>query len=122
MVNIARAFRLRRFFPGGDADISGYLIPKPRRVSRAFLNALFASPDESTVYTLLKASRYAKLFIDNDFTSIEDYYYKALYDFNKRQYRNGAPGPYAPFAYLYLKEHELRELIHTIEIIRYNAG
>ena len=117
MANITRIFRLRRFYPNRDTDISGCLA-RQYRVSRTFLDALFASPDDETAYTLLKASRYAKLFSDNTFDTIEGYYFKALYDFNRRRYRS-APDAYTPLAYLFLKEAELRVLIHTIECIRY---
>jgi len=118
MINITRAFRLRRFFPRGY-DVSGFMIPAYGYITPVFLKSLAAAPDDATAYTLLKASRRGRVFNKNDFSVIESYYYKAMHDFNKRRYREGAPSAYTPFAYLYLKELELRQLINTIECIRY---
>jgi len=118
MINITRAFRLRGFFPRGY-DASGYMIPAYGYITPTFLKSLAAAPDDATAYTLLKASRRGRVFAENNFSIIESYYFKAMYDFNKRRYREGAPSAYTPFAYLYLKELELRQLINTIECIRY---
>jgi len=121
ILNITRVFRLRKFFPGAKINISDYLFPFRFRVNQTFLEALAAAPDDETAFTLLKMSRYGKIFSTNTFNAIEDYCHKTLYDFNKRQFRSAPPTAYAPFAYLYLKEAELRDLISVIECIRYRV-
>ena len=121
MINIIRAVRLRRFFSGPKADVSGYLVPFRFRIPGDFIGKLLAAPDETAVFSLLRSSRYGKVFAENQFDTIEEYYYKALYDFNIRHLREGVPSVYTPVAYLWLKEIELHELITVIECIRYGV-
>jgi len=121
LTNITRAVRLRRFFKSSMGDVLPYLIPVYSAVRPEFFKALYAAETPEQEKSILQASPYGKVFADNDFEHIEDYYYRQIYEFNRHHISSGTPSVYTPIAYLSLKEIEIKDLIHIIELIRYST-
>ena len=122
ILNIIHAIRLRRFLSDRHADISGYLIPFYFHITQEWIGKVYSAPDEDAVSLLLSSSDYRKVFASYTEETIEENYYRALYEFNIRHIRTGVPNVYTPMAYLYLKEIELKDLITVIECIRYGVS
>ncbi|MCL2120896.1 MAG: V-type ATPase subunit [Clostridiales bacterium] len=122
ILNIIHAVRLRRFLSGRRVDISGFLIPFYFHITQEWIEKIYSAPDEETVALLLRSSKYRKVFASYTEETIEENYYRALYEFNVRHIRTGVPTVYTPMAYLHLKEIELKDLITVIECIRYGVS
>lgn len=121
LLNIVRVIRLRKFYKSPGADIKKYLIPVYSGIKPEFLNRLFAAESDEQQRSLLLSSPYKRVFSENDFPHVEDYYYRQLYDFNRHHISSGSPSVYTPIAYLTLKEIEIKDLINIIELVRYDT-
>lgn len=119
MLNLTRAVRIRRFFSQMGGGIGSYLIPVYYLLRPDFFQKLAECPDEESADKMLKACPYGKIFRERSFGYIEEYYYRQLEDFNRRELQSGTPNVYTPIAYLTLKEIELKKLISAIECVRY---
>ncbi len=122
ILNITRVVRLRRYFQIAGKDIWNYLIPVHFKLKPAYIEALFAAPDEQGAQEILNSGPYGKLFSAHSFTYIEEYYYQQLYDFNHAYIHSGVPSVYTAIAYLTLRDIELKDLINVIELVRYGTS
>lgn len=121
LINITRTIRIRKFFSQMEEQLTACLIPVFFRLKPDFFTRLAACESDDEAHSLLLTCPYAKIFAENEFQYIEEYYYKQLYDYNRRCLSNGTPTVYTPIAYLTLKELEMKKLINLVECVRYKV-
>lgn len=121
LINITTIMRVRRFSHGNADDVLPMLLPVRHKLKPAFINQLYMAPSDEEALALLRSSPYGKVFSAHDFTHIEEYYYQYLYEFNRKAITSGTPSIYTPVAYLSLRQVELKNLVNSIEFVRYGV-
>ena len=121
MINLTIITRVRKFFPEQLDAVIPMLLPVRYKLSPAFVNRLYTAKTDEAAEALLRSSPYGKAFTSQQITHIEEYYYQFLYDFNRKILKQGIPTIYTPAAYLGLRDVELKNLIATIECVRYGV-
>ncbi len=121
LLNLVQFLRLKKHF--SDEDIQRYSFPLPSsaKLKKEYIQQLLASDSYESAYQLVLNGPYGKVFRSISSPGVEAYYYTAQYNFARRQLRAADPTVYTPFAYLTLKEIELRNIISIIECIRYGG-
>ncbi len=122
LINISTVVRIRHFHPNNDRELYAYLLPVHYKLRPSFIRSLYEADSDEQVMTLLSASAYGKFFSSQEFSHIEEYYYQFLYAFNRRHISDGIPSVYTPMAYLSLRDVELKNLINSIEFVRYGIA
>lgn len=122
MMNILAIIRIKRHFPEMTSDILSYVVPYYGSLSFEIIRQLYSAPDEQTLFQTLKQTPYAKIFSGVDYSYPEQYYYKAIYDFNRARISREIPSVYTPMAYMEIKETELQNLIYINECVHYGLS
>lgn len=121
LLNIIHALRVRRYFPQNVEEVASYILPIHYKAKPSFLKSLVEAKDEEAVQALLAAGAYGKLFTNNTFSYIEEYYYKLMYDFHHHQMTTGKPSVMSAVSYMLLKQIETKNLVHVIECVHYGV-
>jgi len=119
LINIINVMRIKRYFAYDTEEIQSFIIPNYYKISLDFLKRLAQAQGEAAELVLFEQTIYGNLFKENQFAYLENYLYKALYDFSHKALSTGKPSVFVPIAYLSLKDIELKNVINVIECIRY---
>ncbi|MCL2747093.1 MAG: V-type ATPase subunit [Oscillospiraceae bacterium] len=122
MINLTIIMRVRKFFPGQRDAVLPMLLPVRYKLTPAYVNRLYTAQTDESAEALLREGPYGKRLDDRRISRIEDFYYRFLFDFNRRILKSGIPTVYTPSAYLGLRDVELRNLIAAIECVRYGVS
>lgn len=118
--NIIRIMRIKKNFDYSKEQIYAFLIPVNHKIKKQDISNLVDSKNYEEFTSLLKNTKYDKLFYENDFEYPEEYFYEYNYRLCKKIMKTGAPSMNIPIAYLWLKEFEIRNIVNIIEACRYN--
>ncbi len=121
LLNLIQFLRLKRNFSSEDIRRYSFSLPWSSRVTKEYVQQLLSSADYETAFRMIQDGPYCNIFRSITPTGVEAYYYTWQYTFAKQQLRAASPTVYTPFAYLTLKEIELRNIISIIECIRYGG-
>lgn len=119
MLSLIRYLRLKRFFPDSNPAVISFNFPTTGRLTRDFISRLSHAPDYAAAFELVKTSVYKSVFSHENTAGIEEYYYRMVLSYNRKQLRAPEPTIYTPIAYLNLKEIELINISNIIESVRY---
>ena len=122
MMNILAIIRIKRHFPEMTSDILSYVVPYYGSLSFDVIRQLYSAPDEQSLFHTLRQTSYSKIFSGVDYSYPEQYYYKAIYDFNRARISREIPSVYTPMAYMEIKETELQNLIYINECVHYGLS
>ncbi len=122
MINLIHVVRVRKYFGGMADNVNGYLLPIYFNLKPAFFKTLLEAKDDQAVDEQLRSSPYAKLFTNNTFSHIEEYYYRLMYEFHHHQISSGVPSILSAISYLLLKQIEVKNLINVIECVYYGVA
>lgn len=122
LMNLIHILRLKTYFPDTLADTYlTILYPFNHKLSPQVTQDLCAAPNPEAVLALIRQTPYARQFDNVAVETVEDYYRRAFYTFNRRQLLSGAPSVYTAMAYLSMKETELRVVVNIIESVKYGV-
>lgn len=122
MMNILAIIRIKRHFPEMTSDVLSYVVPYYGSLSFDIIRQLYSAPDEQSLFQILRQTSYARIFSGVDYNYPEQYYYKAIYDFNRARISREIPSVYTPMAYMEIKETELQNLIYINECVKYGLS
>ncbi len=118
MENLIRIYRIKR------------LLKKDNAVAKRFLNLNFTNLkekeidemlDAQTTHEMLKIASgtyYKKHFLNEDFTSLEEFSRRVLFDKFNKEIRYSTDPVAVMISYFYLAENETKNIIHIVEGIR----
>lgn len=122
LLNIIRILRLKTYFPAtSQEEYLSVLSPFHYRLKPELTRRLCAAADAKTVFRLLEETPYRDSFRGVEVLDVEEYYRRALYQFNRHQLITGQASVYTAMAYLDLKETEMAVLINVIESVKYGV-
>ena len=119
LINIIHTLRIKRSLSRQADMLFLYLLPIYYKLKPSFFKDLFAAEDVEEENEFLGGSSYGKLFTQNRFPHWEDYYYRLMHDFHRRQISMGKPSVLSAVSYLFLKKIEMRNVIRVIESVYY---
>lgn len=119
LLNFSRIIRCKKFFHQPDDHIYTNLFPYNRRISAAMIQKMVTAPDWEAAYALIEQTPYAGFFHSYQEEYVEEYVYRYIFNEAQRILFTQPSGICVPFAYLQVKQVEIRNLIHLIECVRY---
>ncbi len=122
MLNILWIYRGKKFYNISREILYSYIIPYRYKLKKEQIISMVEAKSAEDTMEAIKATRYAKVFVD-----INDHYYERsfselVFNMHKRLARNKRFSIGSLMAYLHLKEIEIRNIISLIECIRYNIS
>lgn len=121
LLNFSRIIRCKKFFHQPDDHIYANIFPYNRHLSAATIQKMVTAPDWEAAYALIEQTPYADFFHTYQEEYVEEYVYRYIFDEARRILFTQASGICVPFAYLQVKQVEIRNLIHLIECVRYGV-
>ena len=120
LANLLRVLRLRRYIKAEPDALVPYLIPHFQHLKEAFFYELLEARNESDVRALIARTKYGPFFARHSYAYAEQYLHEFQYEFFQRAFHAAEPSLLTAFAYLELKQTEIRNLIHVIECVHYH--
>jgi len=118
LLNLVYILRLKCFFPK-ETQYAGVLFPFHYRLRPELMKALLSAPDWDSAHSLLEETPYAPALRGVSPETIDAYYHRAFYRFNRKHLLLSLPSVYSAVAYLNLRELELSTLIRAVECVYY---
>lgn len=121
LLNILWLYRAKVIYEIPNDEIYDFIIPFGNKLTKKKLNEFIASKDANSFTDLVVKSRYGKLFTSFE-KNTDIIIFKYMYAVNKTltlKFPYAAPGI---FAYLYIKEIEIRNITTIIEGVRYGLN
>lgn len=119
LANLLRALRLRRFIDPEPDALVPYLIPHFQHLKEPFFYSLLEAKNEEQVWALIAKTKYGSIFSRHNYAYAEQYLLEFRFEFFRRAFHAAEPSLLTAFAYLELKQTEVRNLIHVIECVHY---
>ena len=120
--NITAAERVLGYYPSLLPDIFQYLVPAGAHLRQAEIRAIVSLEDAGGLRELLKKTPYGPFLAGREEDSLERIGQICLMSFYRRQMASGVPSVFMSIAYINLYQNELRNLIRTIESVRYGLA
>ena len=120
--NITAAERVLRYYPSLLPDIFQYLVPAGAHLRAAEIRAMISREDAGNLRELLKKTAYGPFLAGRENDSLERIGQICLISFYRRQMASGVPSVFIPIAYINLYQNELRNLVRTVESVRYGLA
>lgn len=123
LINVINAYRLTAFF-GENADtIEEDMLPFYGKLSAARQKEIYSAPNSEEFIRRFSKTYYGKLMIENgyDINNIEHSARQLRYKYAKSALKRSSSAPLSVYAFIFLLEMEVRNLISIIEGIRYGV-
>ncbi|MDR0326078.1 MAG: V-type ATPase subunit [Oscillospiraceae bacterium] len=117
--NITAIERILRYYPALLPDIFQYLLPAGAHLRPDEVRAMISLGNAEGLRGLLKKTYYGPFLEGREEDSLEQTGQLCLMSFYRRHMAGGTPSVFMPIAYISLYQNELRNIIHTIEGVRY---
>jgi len=118
--NITIIDRILRYYPNLSPEALGYLMPAGAHLRPRELTSMISLDNADSLRELLKATHYGPFLKEREDDSLEKIGQTRLMTFYRRIMASGSPSIIIPIAYINLYLNELRNIIHTIESVRYS--
>lgn len=127
VINLYWIYRSRRFFALSPEEALALTLPVRHKLNFAALGAIAFAPDVPSMVKLLREGPYGEAFrfskaVDTpeaEEMALEHGLYRVLWQISQEIFRSGASGVHVLFAYLTLRELEVKDLFTIIEDVRY---
>lgn len=118
--NLAKIYRLKRYFNASAQTIKSYLFPMYRYFSKKQLEQIIQEPNAEDVITSLRKSKYGYYMGDSQNETFEYYQNRIKYEISKHyMYFSNSP-EVVLLAYFELVDIEIRNIVDIIEGARYH--
>jgi V/A-type H+-transporting ATPase subunit C len=123
LLNIMWIYRGKKYFKFENEIIFTYLLPVRYRLSEDIFKQMVMSDSVEQMVAIARGTAYGELFdgLENG-TFIEENYNRITYKLAKNMFVNHTDSMAAVYAYLSLKEIEIKKITTIIEGIRYNQN
>lgn len=123
LINIINAYRLTAFFGENGDTIEEDMLPFYGRLSAARQREIYNAPGSEEFIRRFSKTYYGKLMIENgyDINNIEHSARQLRYKYAKSALKRSSSAPLSVYAFIFLLEIEVRNLISIIEGIRYGV-
>jgi V/A-type H+-transporting ATPase subunit C len=123
LLNIMWIYRGKKYFNFENEIIFTYLLPVRYRLSEDIFKQMVMSDSVEQMVAIVRGTAYSELFdgLENG-TFIEENYNRITYKLAKNMFVNHTDSMAAVYAYLSLKEIEIKKITTIIEGIRYSQN
>lgn len=123
LINVINAYRLTAFFGENEDTIEEDMLPFYGRLSAARQREIYSAPNSEEFIKRFSKTYYGKLMIENgyDINNLEHSARQLRYKYAKSALKRSSSAPLSVYAFIYLLEIEVRNLISIIEGIRYGV-
>ena len=121
VLNIIKILRLKKYYNVSSVMGIEHLIHKGGAVPDYIISEMLNAESYAQAEDVIKKTIYNKLFFNNSYPYLEEYYYQMLHDFNKKIMTSGQSSILVVIAYLFMCEVQTKNLITIIEGKRYNT-
>lgn len=120
-INIINAYRLTAFFGESAESIQQNMLPFYHSLSAAKQNEIFSAPTSEEFIRRFSKTKYGQQIIGNGYEidNLEQSIQKMRYRYAKRALKRSTSAPLSVYAFIFLLEMEVRNIIRIIEGIRY---
>lgn len=122
LTNFNRIIRSKRFFDVRQDSIVANLLPLTYKLDKKIINDMIAAPTWQEAYNLIYGTVYNKLFETREYDMVEQYYYKYILEESKKIMFHCQNSICIPYAYLNVKQIEIKNLITIVESVRYQVN
>lgn len=121
---ITSIYRMKTFFYTPSEEIQASLYTPLSTLSKKQIQQMIQAENTAEVMAVIETTSYGKMFKEKTFTHIEDVTHRILYENALHAFRYSTLPTVVMFAYFFIAQIELDNLIHIIEGVRYgiNSG
>ena len=119
--NIAKIYRLKKYFNAGPGRIKELITPIYARFSKNDIDDIIEHTDADHIFERLLASSYKNYIKDTNFLYIEHTTKMISYNMNRRQILFSSDPDQVLYSYLVLMGIEIENIIYIIEAVRYRV-
>ena len=119
--NIAKIYRLKKYFGVGPQRIKELITPIYSRFSKTDIDDIIEHTDADHIFERLLASSYKPYIKDTNFLYIEHTTKMISYDMNRRQILSSTDPDLVLYSYIVLMGIEIENIIYIIEAVRYRV-
>ena len=123
LINITNAYRLTAFFGESEDVIEKDMLPFYGKLSPAKQREVYSAPNSEEFIKRFSKTYYGKIITENgyDINDIEHSARQLRYKYTKLALKRSSSAPLSVYAFIYLMEIEVQNLISIIEGIRYGV-
>lgn len=121
ITNFTRIIRCKRYFFTDKNAIYSELLPLTYKIDRRKINAMVEAPSWQEAYKMVDTTAYKKLFSKFHFDMVEQYYYEFIWEMAHKIMHSNQISVCVPYAYLNVKQLEIKNVTNVIEGIRYQV-
>ena len=122
MENLVRIYRLKRLADADKDTIKDYLNLNFTHFTQKNIEDMLEKPTARKMLEEATGSYYKKCFKNPEFTLLEDYTHRVLYDKFKKEIRYSTQPVAVMICYFYLAQNEVNNIIRIVEGIRYSMA
>lgn len=119
VINIINAYRLKAFFGYTPDEIRKAMLPFTQ-MGRAAMNRFYDCPDADRMRSVIAGSVYGRYMSDGD-EDVEPPLRKRILTNMKHTLARSCAAPVSLYAFMYVCENELRNIVRVIEGVRYDV-
>ena len=119
VINIINAYRLKAFFGYSPDEIRKVMLPFTR-MGKTGMNRLYDCPDEEKMRAVIANSPYGRYMTAED-EDVEPPLRKRTLTTMKHALARSGSAPVSLYAFMYICENELRNIVRVIEGVRYDV-
>ena len=119
VINIINAYRLKAFFGYAPDEIRRVMLPFTQ-MGKTSMNRLYDCPDKDRMRTVIAGSSYGRYMTDED-GDVEPPLRKRTLTTMKHTLARSCAAPVSLYAFMYICENELRNIVRVIEGVRYDV-
>lgn len=123
LINVINSYRLTAYFGEDEAAIEKDMLPFHGRLTAEKQHEIYSAPDSEEFIRRFSKTFYGRQMIRNgyDVSNLEQNTWKLRHKYAKRMLRSSASAPLSVYAFMFLLETEVRNIISIIEGIRYGV-
>lgn len=121
ITNFTRILRCKRFFAMKPDSIVANLLPLTYRLDKKQINAMVNALNWQDAYNMILQTCYQGLFQGHDYDMVEQYYYEYIWEMARKFLFHCQNSICVPYAYLNVKQIEIKNLVNIIEGVRYQV-
>ncbi len=123
LINVINSYRLKAYFGEPEEVIEKKLLPFHGRLNAETQHALYSAKSSEEFIKRFSNTFYGRQMIKNgyDINELEQSAMKLRYKYAKSMLRSSASAPLSVYAFIFLLEMEVRNIINIIEGIRYGV-
>ncbi|MDE6762430.1 MAG: V-type ATPase subunit [Oscillospiraceae bacterium] len=123
LINIINSYRLTAYFDASEDDIERDMLTFHGRLTAERHREIYSAPNEEEFIRRFAKTYYGKQMIQNgyDITNIEQSARRLRHKYARSLLRRSGAAPLSVYAFIFLRETEVQNIISIIEGIRYGV-